>query len=178
VRKHGSVWNPPDLAVGRFKIYDSTLLRLRTQLSVLPLIVDGVSSAALQRRPAPGKWSAHEHLAHLARYHEVLIERLKTMLDAEAPKLGRYRSEEDPDWDLWASKSSPEVLDRLLALRAALVQQVELLDQDQMQRIGVHPRLGPMPIALWLEFFILHEGHHLYTIMTLLPQARVSPPRL
>ena len=160
------------------KVSDSTLLRLRTQLSVLPLIVGGVRSDELQRRPASGKWSAHEHLAHLARYHEIFIERLKTILGAEAPTLGRYRAEEDPDWDLWASKSSPEVLDRLRELRDALVSQVEPLDQDQMQRIGVHPRLGPMPISLWLEFFILHEGHHLYTIMTLLPQTRVSPPRL
>jgi hypothetical protein len=34
----------------------------------------------------------------------------------------------------------------------------------------VHPLLGPMPIPLWLEFFLLHEGHHLYTIMKFLPK--------
>jgi hypothetical protein len=31
--------------------------------------------------------------------------------------------------------------------------------------VGVHPALGPLTIPEWLEFFLLHEGHHLYQVM-------------
>ncbi len=34
-------------------------------------------------------------------------------------------------------------------------------------RTGVHPTLGELPIPLWIEFFLLHEAHHLYVVMTL-----------
>ncbi|HVT60257.1 MAG TPA: DinB family protein [Thermoanaerobaculia bacterium] len=42
---------------------------------------------------------------------------------------------------------------------------VDSLTPDQLDRIGVHPAMGPLPIRLWLEFFLLHEAHHLYTIL-------------
>jgi uncharacterized damage-inducible protein DinB len=152
------------------KMNESTLSRLRSQLSVLPLILGDAGTDALRRRPAPGKWSVHENLAHLARYHEVFIGRLKRMLVEEAPNVGRYQAEEDPDWWQWPERSPEDVLSRLKALRVDLVRLVESLEDSQFGRVGVHPLLGPMPIPLWLEFFLLHEGHHLYTIMRFLPK--------
>jgi len=46
-------------------------------------------------RPASGEWAARENLAHLARYHEVFINRIRGILTEDAPHLGRYRAEED-----------------------------------------------------------------------------------
>ena len=34
-----------------------------------------------------------------------------------------------------------------------------------MNRVGVHPVFGLMTIPLWLEFFLLHEAHHLYVVL-------------
>jgi hypothetical protein len=31
-----------------------------------------------------------------------------------------------------------------------------------------------MSLALWVEFFLLHEAHHLYVVMTRLGQAKRS----
>ena len=38
------------------------------QLDCLPIILAGAEAGAIDRRPASGKWSARENLAHLARY--------------------------------------------------------------------------------------------------------------
>ena len=44
----------------------STLLRLETQLEAIPLLLGGATSETIMARPVPGRWSAHENLAHLA----------------------------------------------------------------------------------------------------------------
>jgi hypothetical protein len=81
---------------------ETTAIRLRTQLDVLPLILGaaaeagGAGEAAAERRPAPGKWSAREQLAHLARHHEVTGERLRRILAEPEPALPRYRSRRSP----------------------------------------------------------------------------------
>jgi hypothetical protein len=147
---------------------ETTAVRLRTQLDVLPLLLAGVDgAAATERRPAPGKWSAREQLAHLARHHEVTAERLWRILREPEPQLPRYRAEEDPEWPRWAALPLPAVTAELTARRAGLVAAVAAIAPADFARRGVHPVLGPMPIPLWLEFFLLHEAHHLYVTMQL-----------
>jgi uncharacterized damage-inducible protein DinB len=140
----------------------STLLRLKTQLDSLERILQDASADALDRRPPDGKWSAREHVAHLGRYHEVFLERLDRMLGEDAPRLGRYRAEDDPGAEPWFRLPAPEALDRMRALRARLIERVAALGPEQLRRTGVHPAFGEMSVALWIEFFLAHEGHHFY----------------
>ncbi len=153
---------------------ETTAVRLRTQLDVLPLILAGTGDAAAERRPAPGKWSAREQLAHLARHHEVMGERLRRILSESAepePDLPRYRAEDDPEWPRWAALPLGTITGRLAALRAELVAAVAAIPPGDLARRGVHPVLGAMPIPLWLEFFLLHEAHHLFATMQLVRTA-------
>ena len=48
-------------------------------------------------KPVSGKWSAHEQLAHLARYHQVFLQRIDRILSEQAPEFPRYRAEYDPN---------------------------------------------------------------------------------
>jgi hypothetical protein len=146
---------------------EGTLLRLKTQLDSLDAILAGATEAALGRRPAADKWSAREHLAHLARYHETFLERLDRILGEDRPNLSRYRTEDDPGAGPWFALPVAQVIARLRELRARLVERVANLSPEEFRRIGVHPALGDMPVTLWLEFFLVHEGHHLYVILKL-----------
>lgn len=150
----------------------STLLRLETQLEVIPLLLTGAASEAIMARPASGQWSAHENLAHLARHHDVFLERLHRILGESAPQLGRYRAEEDSAWPEWSCLSVEEVLIRLKVLRGEIIRLVKGLSQAEESRVGIHPLFGEMSLALWVEFFLLHEAHHLYVVMTRLGQAK------
>jgi hypothetical protein len=149
----------------------SLLARLETQLGALDLVLARATPAALDARPRPDEWSARENLAHLARHHAVFLERLRRLLTEDRPALGRYRAEEDPDWPAWAALPPGEVLDRLRALRGELVGLVRSLSPAQSARTGLHPTFGEMDVADWLDFFLLHEAHHLYTALVRVGEA-------
>jgi uncharacterized damage-inducible protein DinB len=144
---------------------DGTLFRLKTQLDVLPSLLGGSGREAVEARSPDGKWSARENLAHLARYQSVFLERIERILEEEIPDLGRYRAEGDPAWPEWSALPLEQILERLKTLRARIVQVASGLTDEQAARRGLHPVLGPMPLARWIEFFLLHEAHHLYIVM-------------
>ena len=143
----------------------SSVGRLATQLDALPLLLGGVSPEAL-RRPSPsGKWSAHDNLAHIGRQNEVFLERVRRILAEDGPALPRYRAEEDPAWPAWRALATEEVLRRLATARAPLVAEVQRLSPADFLRTGTHSRFGSLSLAAWIEFFLAHESHHLYTIL-------------
>lgn len=147
---------------------ETTAIRLRVQLEAIPLILAGGGAAAAENRPAPGKWSAREQLAHLARYHEVMSGRIDRMQREEEPLLERYKAEDDPAWPRWQALPFATVVAELGARRGALLAQVDALAPGGLDRRGVHPVLGALTVSLLLEFFLLHEAHHLYAALPLL----------
>ncbi len=138
---------------------------LKTQLDSLPLLFSGASPEAMRRRPPSGKWSAHENLAHLARYHEVFLERLRRMLTEDRPHLGRYRAENDPEAGPWMAMPTAALSKEMKRLRGELIDVVEHLSPGEFERTGIHPVLGEMSIPTWIEFFLVHEAHHLYVAL-------------
>ena len=144
----------------------STLLRLETQLDALDSILNGATPEALARRPPSGAWSAHEHIAHLARHHAIFLDRLRQVAAEDAPRFARYRAEDDPEWPAMAALPTDVAVVRLRALRANIVQWISGLSAAQAMRVGVHPLLGTQSVAEMVEFFLVHEGHHLYMAMT------------
>ncbi len=148
------------------RLTHSAAVRLEAQLDAVQPLLERADPEAMTRRPRPDTWSAHENLAHLARYHEVFLERIGRILAEERPHLPRYRAEEDPSWPKWAAKPTGEVVQCLMALRADLIERVNTLSLNQLSRVGIHPTFGEMSIPMWIEFFLLHEAHHLYVIMT------------
>jgi DinB family protein len=143
---------------------EPTRARLRTQLDSLEAILAGATAEDLWRRPPSGKWSALENLAHLARHHEVFLERVRRVLAEDRPAFPRYRAEEDPEWPAWAGRTWDDVRGRLAAARRELVDLLEGLGPDQLARTAVHSVFGEMAVPLWVEFFLLHEAHHLYAV--------------
>ena len=151
---------------------DTVQARLATQLEALNLILAGATPALLDARPASGDWSARENLAHLARHATVFLERLERILTEETPRVGRYRAEDDPDWPWWSGLSLDDTLQRLKDVRQRLIAWVKTLTPEQITRTGLHPSFGAMTIPQWLDFFLLHEAHHLYTAMLCVAEAR------
>ncbi len=145
----------------------SRLQRCETQLQdFLSEILRGVALETLTRRAIPEKWSAAENLAHLARYHQIFLERIERIITEQSPSLRSYRAEEDPEWARWAGMQPQQVLANLSALRTKLMARLRSLNESDFERTGVHSRFGEMTLALWLEFFLVHEGHHLNVVLS------------
>jgi hypothetical protein len=139
------------------------LRRLETQLSALPTLLGGIPEKDLQARIG-GRWSVAENVAHLARHTDLTLERVERILAEDAPSFAPYRAERDPEWPAWLSRPLEDNLARLHRSRAALVARARSLTDADLARIGRHERFGPLTLAAWLEFYLAHEGHHLYTI--------------
>ena len=139
--------------------------RLATQLDAVPELLGDATPQALLRKSPSGKWSAHENLAHLGRQQEVFLERVRRILAEDAPVLPQYRAEDDPDWPAWIARPTDEVLRRLHSARAELTALLGGLTPTELARTGVHSRFGPMALPRWVEFFLVHEAHHLYVVL-------------
>ena len=131
------------------------------------MTLDGIAVDSLSASVVPGKWSAHEQLAHLARYHQVFLQRIDRILAEQAPEFPRYRAEDDPEWPAWASLPMPQLLVRISSMRAKLMVRLRSLTDEDFERTGVHSKFGAMSLSLWLEFFLVHEAHHLYMVLQL-----------
>lgn len=147
-------------------------IRLAHQLSSFRAWIADVDPRDLEWRPPSGKWSALLNLAHVGRHHEVTLERIARVVGEDSPVFPRYDEAEDPDWERWRSLTAQQVWAALEERRAALVSAVSALAPQQLARTGVHQKFGPMTVPRWLEFFLVHEAHHLYVALQRLAEAR------
>jgi len=146
----------------------SRLTRLESQLrDFLDVTLRGIPEETILEPPVSGKWSALEHLAHLGRYHEIFLERIERILRETNPALNRYRAEDDPQWEAWKTFAYKEVAGKLASLREMLISRLKALSDKDYERTGVHPKFSEMTLSLWLEFFLVHEAHHLYVVLQL-----------
>lgn len=145
----------------------STLKRLEIQLDGLFVVIAGLDQDVLTRRPPSGKWSIIENVAHLGRYQEVFLERMQRILDDDSPDLGRYIAEDDSGFPAWLQSPADAVIRTIKERRSELTSFVIGLKPAQLARSGSHPHLGELNVPLWVEFFLLHEAHHLYRILWL-----------
>jgi hypothetical protein len=102
-----------------------------------------------------------------------MAERIRTILEEEAPRLDSYKAETEPRWPALVSMDSSELLRRFQATREALVRVVRDCVPEQLRRVGIHYQFGGMRMSQWLEFFLVHEAHHFYAIAV---AVRSGPP--
>ena len=145
----------------------SALSRLSYQyLSIAELISD-VDDSRIHLHPSPGKWSIHDNIAHLARYNIVFQERMQKILKEESPAFDRYTEETDDAFPSWQKKSRGELLESISTERKKITLMSSSLRSEELVRAGTHPRFGKLTIIDWMEFFLLHEAHHVFTIFQL-----------
>lgn len=142
--------------------------RLRVQHLALGEIIEPVSQQQLQTEVRPGKWTAFENAAHLAAFHDVYVKRIERMLQENAPAFEPYVWQQDAIFANFKSMAKEALLDRYVDDRNAFLALVDGISEEDLQRTGVHGVYGRFTIVQWLEMFVLHEAHHLFTIFQLI----------
>ncbi len=134
---------------------------------VIPL-VRAVPAVLLKRRPAPGKWSAHEHACHLAVAHGLFFSRLDEMLTVPEPAFTQYDpGTDDPD-DALLQMDLEESLRNYAADRARLVARLRLLSESDWNRTATHSEYSHYSVFIMFRHLALHDFLHAYRIQKLL----------
>jgi hypothetical protein len=116
-----------------------------------------VPPAAVQWRPAPGKWSAHEVVVHCADSETNAHMRLRYLLAEPEPLILGY------DQDYWARAMDyhahplEPALATVRAVRANTVPLLNRLTEAEWRKTGRHTEHGSYGVEKWLEIY----GEHL-----------------
>jgi len=147
---------------------DAVIAALRRAPEIIIPLVREVPPAILKRRPAPRKWSAHEHACHLAHVHALFFDRLDFMLREPAPVIKPYLPGEQDADDLLLRMELEECLDRFVADRARLVQRLERLTPAEWARTAEHGEYRMYSVLIMFRHLALHDFLHAYRIEELL----------
>lgn len=119
-----------------------------------------VPKDALQWRPAPDKWSAHEVIVHCADSESNAHGRIRYLLAEEKPVVLGY------DQARWAQvldyHSLPwePALATVEAVRANTTALLKRMTDEQWARVGTHTESGSYGALDWLKTYAEHlEGH-------------------
>ena len=156
------------------EIQSSISTRFQYQHKTLIDLIDGLSDEQLRRNINPGKWSIFENIVHLAVYQHAFIARVKQMIAEDNPSFHRYIAEDDPLFKDYLVKTTHEVIKDLLGTRKDMASVFLAFPAENLQRTGEHPAFGKMTILQWMNFFLLHEAHHLFTIFKLAAELKKS----
>ena len=134
---------------------------------VVPLVRE-VPRNILRRRPAQGRWSAHEHACHLAHVHRLFFDRLDYMLASPSPVITPYDpGQSEPD-DVLLSMDLEVCLRRYVSDRQALVARLRTLSSSVWQVAAEHGEYSHYSVFIMFRHLALHDFVHAYRIEELL----------
>lgn len=134
----------------------------------LAQLIESVSASELRSRPAPGKWSVSEIIAHLADAEIVGGFRLRFILGSPGAPIVAY------DQDRWVTsghyeKRDPQKsLELFRALREANLALVDSLTPEQWTQYGIHSERGQESIEHIVRMFAGHDINHLQQVESIL----------
>jgi hypothetical protein len=130
----------------------------------LARLVKGVSRQKLSQRPASGKWSVTEILAHLADSELVYGFRIRIILEAGRPPL------QGTNQDAWAKFSDYAKHDPALSLEALrinrerIVRLLKSLPRGSWDLYGMHSERGKETVTRVVGMLAGHDINHMMQI--------------
>jgi hypothetical protein len=134
---------------------------------IVPLVRE-VPAAVLKRRPAPGRWSAHEHACHLADVHALFFARLEQFLTEDRPRIRPFDpGTQRPDGEL-LEVDLDDALARFAADRRRLVARLRELPPNLWGREADHAEYSHYTPFIMFRHLALHDFLHAYRVEELL----------
>lgn len=157
---------PPD-SRARQLMFDS----LRNLPRRVRELVTTVPRERLGQRPQPDRWSVKEQILHLIEVDEMMMRRVRLVLNEDRPNLPNWDEEVENRrvFESGARDAHLEVLlRRLTDGRAALIARVESEPESALGRAGVHELLGEVTIYQLLRHVASHDDRHVRSLRALL----------
>jgi hypothetical protein len=142
-------------------------IQVRTP-KALERLIKGASASRLHQRPAPGKWSIAEILAHLADTEIVTSWRIRAILTAPGTPIQAF------DQDAWFTaghydrRDPRKSIELLRVLREVNVEVFKTLTPEQWQHYGMHAERGAETVEHIVRLYAGHDLNHTHQIEQIL----------
>jgi len=133
--------------------------------------IRGLSGKQLTRKPAPGKWSIAEILAHLADTEIVVAWRLRHILGSNGATIQSY------DQNVWAEtfdyvhRDSQDSLEFFRVMRARNLTLLQGLPKKLWENYGVHQERGKESVVRIVRLYAGHDLNHLAQVEKIAKQS-------
>ena len=130
----------------------------------LERLLDGLTRSQMRKRPAPGKWSIAEIVAHLADAELVGGYRIRMMLSKSGT---RIQAMDQEDWarDGEYQKRDPgQSLATFRALREHNLRLLKSIPRGKWSHYGLHAERGRETIKRYFRLYAGHDLNHLRQI--------------
>jgi uncharacterized damage-inducible protein DinB len=140
----------------------------------LKRLIQRASPAKLRKRPAPGKWSAAEILAHLADSEIVVGWRMRQILGAPGTPIQAF------DQDAWAAaghyekRDARKSLEQFRVVREANLALLKSLTLEQRKHHGMHSERGVETIEHIVCMMAGHDVNHVAQVERILAGKKKS----
>lgn len=154
---------------------DDPFLALFEAPQKLRKLLKGLTEKQLSRRPAPGKWSIKEIVAHLADGEVILGSRYRLIAAHDRPAIPGY------DQDLFVEKlgvgntTTDELLDDFEMARMLNTDLLARLPDEALDRVGIHSERGEESIWTIMTLYAGHDRVHLAQVETI--RTGLFPPK-
>src|SRR5579864_9252925 len=141
-------------------------------------LIQRASSAKLRKRPAPGKWSAGEILAHLADSEIVTGWRMRQILGAPGTPIQAF------DQNAWAAaghyekRDTRKSLEQFRVAREANLSLLKSLSAEQWKHYGLHAERGIETIEHIIHLHAGHDLNHLSQVERILAPKKSGESRV
>ena len=143
----------PKVRAQRITQYEQGPARLKQALAQVP-------DAAVQWRPAPERWSAHEIVCHCADAEVNAAARIRFLLAEKDPVIVGYDQEEWARTFDYHAHPLDAALQTVESVRANTAALIKRLPQSAWEKEGRHTESGRYTAEDWLRIYADHlEGH-------------------
>ena len=135
-------------------------------------LTKGLSKKQLSRRPAPGKWSIGEILAHMADAELVIGYRVRLILASNGTAIQAF------DQDAWAetfsySRRDPKIsLEAFRVLRENNLRLLSSVPRPSWKNYGEHQERGKETVDHIVKLIAGHDLNHLQQVEKIVKQRR------
>lgn len=121
--------------------------------------LDGITSAEMDAREAPGEWSPREVIHHLADSEMNSAIRLRRLIAEESPQIIGYDQDEYAQ-KLYYDRPIDPSMAVFNAVRMSTADILDRLTEEEWQRAGMHSESGEYSVLDWLQIYAVHAHEH------------------
>ncbi len=145
---------------------------LRQVPDLIEEAIQGLSDDELRRRPSADQWSILEVCCHLRDAADFEGQRIRRLVEEDEPTLQPYDQEALAQERNYQGDDPRRVRIALRAFWGGLAYQLEGLSEEEWERGGTHPEVGPVTVRSRAELEVEHAQAHLEQIRAAREQAQ------